>query len=182
MTTDAQEPNRIESLALSLIFAGISVALLLAIGVATRPGSSHADWWTRPALAPGVALGLLAGANLLTLWRRIGDLRASPPTPLEREEARDRFGDWLRPVEYLAYFGLYVWAIQHLGYIPASLIFVLGLLARAGLRSPGWMLAGVALVLALMGIFRIGLGVWMPAPELYDRAPDALRTLLIRYF
>ncbi len=77
---------------------------------------------------------------------------------------------------------IYLWAIQHLGYAPSTLVFVLGLLWRVGLRSPLWMLAGVAVPVALTLIFRVGLGVWMPAPELYDLAPEGLRALLIRYF
>lgn len=183
MSSDGEESaNRLESTALAVIFAVISVGLLLALGIATRPGAENAHWWTRPALAPGVALLLLVLANLITLWRDFADLRANPAKVEERAEAWDKFTGWLRPLEFLGYYAAYVFSIQHLGYFASSLIFILGLLWRVGLTAPRWILAGVLAAVAMVGVFRIGLGVWMPAPELYDLFPDAVRTALIRWF
>lgn len=179
---DQSQPNRLEALALTLIFAAISLTLLALLPWATRHGQASGGWWTRPALAPGVALGVLAVANVITLWREIAALRADPPGPGERAAARDCFVAWLRPLEFLAYYAVYVWAIQHIGYFPATLLFMLGLLLRVGLRSPGWLLAGALGAVALLLVFRIGLGVWMPAPDLYDLAPASLRSALIRWF
>lgn len=174
--------NRLEGLALAAIFLAVSAGLLLFLGEATRAGSRTADWWTRPALAPGVALAVLVVCNLLVLGRLALDLRRVPLTAAERAEGRAAILGWLRPVEFLVYFVAYLYAIQHLGYVPATLVFVLGLLIRVGLRSPLWLLAGLAVVVALTLIFRVGLGVWMPAPDLYDLAPEGLRLILIRYF
>ena len=176
------EANRLESLLLNLIFAAVSVALLALIFVATKQGAANAGWWTRPALAPGVALSLLLLANGLSLWRAFADLRANPASAEEWADARAKVIGWLRPFEFLAYFAAYLWAIHHLGYLAATLGFVLWLLVRVGLRSARWLLAGVALVTALILIFRIGLGVWMPAPALYDLFPEGVRAVLIRWF
>jgi hypothetical protein len=180
--SEGEGANRLESMALTVIFTGISGALLLLIGTATRAGSATADWWTRPAFAPAVALGVLAGANLLTLLRALADLRARPATTEERAEAWVCFTGWLRPVEFLAYYAGYVWAIQHIGYFPASLAFVTWLLVRVGLREPRWLLRGALFVVALVGVFRMGLGVWMPAPDVYDLFPEPVRTALFRWF
>lgn len=182
--TDPDEPqaNRLESMALALIFAAVSVLLLALIGVATRTGQASGGWWTRPAFAPGVALVVLTGANLITLLRDIADLRANPATAAEWEEARAKMLAWLRPLEFLAYYAAYIWAIQHLGYFPSTLIFVLGLLWRVGLTAPRWMLAGFGLSVFMIGVFRAGLGVWMPAPDVYDLFPDAIRLALLRWF
>lgn len=177
-----EQANRLESLALTLIFTVISTALLSTIAIATRYGPESAGWWTRPALAPGVALSLLVLANGLTLWRELADLRATPASLTERAEARVKILGWLRPIEYLAYFAIYLFALQHLGYFPATLIFILGLLVRSGLRSPRWLLVGGLTSVALVLIFRVGLGVWMPAPEVYDLFPNAMRMALIRWF
>lgn len=180
----SQEPraNRLEGLALALLFTAASLALLAAIGWQTRHGQVGAGWWTRPWLAPGVALGLLALANLVVLARDLVDLRARPVTPDEKAEARRQFAGWLRPLEFLAYFAAYVGLVPRLGYFPSTLLFILGLLLRLRLRTPVWLLVGLLAALALVGVFRIGLGVWMPAPELYDPFPPALRTILIRWF
>lgn len=182
--TDPDEPqaNRLESMALAVIFAVVSVLLLALIGVATRTGQASGGWWTRPAFAPGVALVVLVGANLITLWRDIADLRAHPASAAEWEEARAKMLAWLRPFEFLAYYAVYIWAIQHLGYFPSTLIFVLGLLWRVGLTAPRWILAGFGLSVFMIGVFRAGLGVWMPAPDVYDLFPDAIRLALLRWF
>jgi hypothetical protein len=174
--------NRLESLALALVFTAVSVALLALIGVATKTGQASGGWWTRPAFAPGVALAVLVLANAVTLWRDLADLRARPATPAEWAEARGRMLGWFRPLEYLAYFALYIWSVQHVGYFPSTLVFVLGLIARAGLRSRVWVLAGLGLAVFMVAVFRAGLGVWMPAPEVYDLFPDAIRLALMRWF
>lgn len=182
---DAQDEttaNRLESLLLALIFTAISVALLALIGVATRSGQATGGWWTRPAFAPGLALALLAAANLITLLRDVVDLRANPPTAAEKAEAKEKILGWLRPLEFLAYYAVYVYAIQHVGYFPATLVFVLGLLWRVDLRQPRWLLAGLGLSVFMIGVFRAGLGVWMPAPEFYDLFPDGIRLALMRWF
>lgn len=172
--------NRLESLALSILFAVISSGLLALIGVATKANSK--GLWTQPWLMPGVALSLLAAANIITLWREIADLRRTPPSPQEAAEGWNALLGWFRPLEFLAYYAAYVWAIQHAGYLLSTLVFVFFLLWRVGLRAPRWQLAGLGLVVFMVGVFRIGLGVWMPAPELYEFFPEAVRTALIRWF
>lgn len=181
--SEQEEPaNRIESLALALIFAAVSVVLLALIGVATRHGQASGGWWTRPAFFPGVALGLLVLMNLVTVWRDIADLRANPPDAAEKAAARRLVLRWLRPFEFLAYYAAYIWLIQHMGYFPSTLAFVMFLLWRVGLTAPKWLLAGFGLSLFMIGVFRAGLGVWMPAPDLYDLFPDHVRMVLLRWF
>ncbi|MGB8814431.1 MAG: tripartite tricarboxylate transporter TctB family protein [Paracoccaceae bacterium] len=182
MVDDEQQANRLESLALTLIFSIISVALLAAIGLATKWGPNSGGWWTRPPVAPGTALVLLVFANLVTLWRELLGLRTTPATADERIQAHAKILSWLRPIEFLGYFALYVFSLQHIGYFPATLLFILGLQFRVGLTSPKWLLTGFLAAVAMMAVFRMGLGVWMPAPELYNLFPNAIRTALIRWF
>lgn len=173
--------NRLESLALTILFTVISSGLLAMIGLATR-SNARGGWWTQPWLMPAIALGMLALANLITLWREVSDLRTNPPSTQEKVEGWEALLGWLRPLEYLAYYAAYIYAIQHAGYFLSTLAFVMFLLWRAGLTTPRWMLAGLGLALFMIGVFRIGLGVWMPAPELYDLFPDTIRNILIRRF
>ncbi|MDZ4095390.1 MAG: tripartite tricarboxylate transporter TctB family protein [Paracoccaceae bacterium] len=174
--------NRLESLVLTLIFSLIAVALLALIGQATRWGPANGGWWTRPALAPGIALLGLVFANLVTLWRELADLRANPSTPAERADARDRIAGWLKPLEFLGYFSGYLWALPHLGYFLSTLGFILLLMVRVRLTSRKWLMTGVLAALALTGVFRMGLNVWMPVPEFYGWFPDTLRHTLTRWF
>jgi Tripartite tricarboxylate transporter TctB family len=176
------EANRIESFALTLLFSALSGTLLACIGIATRWGPESAGWWTRPMLMPGIALVLLAGANLITLARDVADLRRNPPSAVEWAEGRRLLLAWLRPLEFLTYYAIYVFAIQHAGYFPSTLVFILVLLFRAQLTTPRWIVAGVAAAMFMVAVFRVGLGVWMPAPELYELFPDGVRSALIRWF
>lgn len=109
--------NRLESLALSILFATVSSGLLAMIGVATK-ANAKGGWWTQPWLMPSIALGILAIANLITLWREVCDLRATPPTTQEKVEGWTALLGWLRPLEFLAYYAAYIYAIQHAGYFP----------------------------------------------------------------
>lgn len=182
MTDMPKDANRLESLILTVIFATVSAGLLAVLTLATRPGPDSAGWWTRPPLAPAVALSVLVLANVLTLWKEIAALRRAPPRPEEWDGLRAGLRGWLRPLEFLAYFTAYLWVLKWIGYFPATLIFVTGLLLRVGLRTPRWLMIGALTALALTLIFRMGLGVWMPASPLYDLLPGALRTAALRWF
>lgn len=182
MSDEGSQANRLESLLLNFIFAGISLGLLVFLKIATHVGVASGGWWTRPAFIPGVALGILVIANFLTLERALRDLKTTPATPAEWDEAREKLRQILTPMEFLAYFAAYLFGVIHLGYFPATLIFVPALMWRVGLRSRGWIGAGLGLVIALTLIFRIGLGIWMPTPDYYDAAPEILRPYLTSWF
>ena len=179
MRDEAADAKRLENLALTLIFTAISVVLSATLYLATRNGPAPAGWWTRPALAPGVVLVM---ANAITLLRAWADLRAAPATDAERSDARARIIGWLRPLEYLAHYAGYLLANQHPGYVPATFVAVMFLPWRTGMTEARWFLAGTGFVIGMTLVFRVGLGVWMPAPAFYDGFPDALRIALIRWF
>lgn len=176
------QSNRIEALLLCVIFTAISVALFLALDAATRPGRATAGWWTKPAFAPGVALAVLCLANIWTLARYSLSFWHEPATRGEWREARRIILNWWRPLEFLAYFAVYIWALGLIGYTPATLVFVLGLMWRTGLRSARWLMVGAAFALVMTAIFRWGLGVWMPTADLYDALPAPWRNWAIRWF
>ncbi len=83
--------------------------------------------------------------------------------------------DWLRSIEYALWFVAYAVTIPVLGYLPATLGFMLLLGARVGIRS-----ARKLAVLALIGLtivlfFRGLLTVKMPAGQYYEFLPEPLR-------
>lgn len=173
--------NRVEVLALSAAFTAAAAAALLLLPVATRPGAPGSGWWTAPALMPGLALAILLLANLAALVRAAAALRRPPLSSAETRAALRAMADWLRPLEFFLYFGLYIWALGRIGYFLATALFLLGLLLRAGLRSPRWLLAGLLTALALTAIFRWGLGIWVPPADLYGLFPPGVRKLLMRW-
>jgi hypothetical protein len=179
---DSDDANRVESLALTAVFAAVSFGLLLLLPVATRSGPASAGWWTQPWLMPGIALGLLAAANAISLWRALADLRASPPRPDEIGGALSAMRGWLRPLEFFVYFFAYILALGRAGYFLSTLVFIQFLLWRTGLRSPRWIVAGLGAALAMTVVFRWGLGIWVPTADLYGLLPDAPRKFLTTWF
>ncbi len=179
---DAPQANRVESLALNGVFAALSVGLLIALPVATRSGPETAGWWTQPWLMPGAVLAILVSANIVTLARSVRDLLANPPSGSERKLALSAMAGWLRPLEYFVYFFAYILVLGRLGYFLSTLTFIQFLLYRNGLRSGRWILAGCAAALAMTAVFRWGLGIWVPTPDLYGLLPEALRKFAVKWF
>lgn len=173
--------NRLESLVLTLLFTVISSCLFAILTDATR-SNARGGWWTQPWLMPALALGVLALSNVLTLARTLADLRANPLSLEERTEGLAALWSWLKPLEFLIYFGGYVWIIQHTGYAVGTALYVALLLWRSGLTQLRWILSGIGLVVFMILVFRVGLGVWMPAPDFYDLFPKAIRSALMRWF
>lgn len=181
--SNANEPaNRIEAFALSGIFTLVSFALLALLGAATKSAPAGSGWWTAPATAPALALTVLSAANAITLWIKFSAIQSNPLTPNEWAKFVARAKQLLRPLEFLAYFAAYLLSLRFIGYGPATLIFVLGLMVRVRLCSAKWLLTGAVTCAALILIFRVGLGVWMPAPDLYNLLPGSLRSAFIRWF
>lgn len=174
--------NRVETFALTAIFAVISITLLGLIPAQTRSGPESAGWWTQPWLMPSIALSILVLANVISLLRDGAHLRRVPPSPSEKTEALHQAYGWFRPLEFFAYFMGYLGLLGYLGYFLSTAIFLQFLLYRVGLRTAKWRVMGLLAALCMTAIFRWGLGVWVPTAELYDLFPDAARKFLTRWF
>ena len=83
---------------------------------------------------------------------------------------------WGRSFEFVAWFVVYVLSVPVIGYLPATLILSLLLGARLGYRSPRGLLASALFAVAVVLVFRTGLGVRIPAGALYDYLPAAIRS------
>ncbi len=160
-----------------LLFYGLmlvfGVSFLALLPTQTSPGPGGQGWWTQPALMPALSLGLITlMALILCIQHGVIVLR----NPLARPNAR-AFGielwQWILPLEFFVYFRLYMWLFEWVGYFLASTIFVLGLSLRVGLRSWRWALASVITGLALVALFKWGLNVFMPRPEVFQQFPNA---------
>jgi hypothetical protein len=176
------EANRVETLVLTLVFAIVSCGLFALLPWQTRSGPEGSGWWTQPGAMPLIALGLLSLANLETLRRAIRDVRAAPLATQEKQVAQREILGWFRPLEFFGYFLIYLFSLKFVGYFISTAVFIQFLLWRSGLRSTYWRVAGLLAAIAMTGVFRWGLGIWVPTAELYDLFPDAARKFLTRWF
>jgi Tripartite tricarboxylate transporter TctB family len=174
--------NRVETFALTAIFAVVSIVLLALLPVQTRSGPQNAGWWTQPWLMPGIALSVLVVANLISLLRDVQSLRRSPALPVEKTSAVFHIQGWFKPLEFFVYFMGYLGLLGYLGYFLSTALFLQFILYRVGLRTTAWRLRGLCAAILMTAIFRWGLGVWVPTAELYDFFPDTIRKFLTRWF
>ena len=150
----------------------MSVALLSQIGGQTTwlAGKKLAS---QPRLWPALSLGgVVLFASLNWSFRR-----QITHTPGRWAEA----ALWVRSLEFIAYYMMYVWAIPQLGYLPATLVFCALLTIRLGYRGRTIIYA-VLFGLVVVLFFKTAMNVKIPGGALYDLAPDGLRYVLHRYF
>lgn len=170
---DKDNPRRKGALFFALLFLAISLVLLSQLDAQTK-FSSRGKLFAQPAFWPAVAvigMSLFGTGHVLLNWR-------GAKWPTEWREAVI----WLRPLEYLVYFMIYVFATPTIGYLPASIIFGALLALRVGYRSFKMIgfaaLSGAVVVL----IFKTLLSVKIPAGALYDYLPDSIRLFAIVNF
>ena len=177
--TQATEP------ALGILYVlnfAASAVLLVLLPIATKPAPSNQGWWTQPALMPSLALGLMALASAYLVLKHFLSLRGSPELNPDGQSSARELLEWLKPLEFFIYYGLYIWLLGLIGYFLSSLIFIVLLSVRVGLRSARWMLVALLTTVALVALFRWGLKVWVPVSDLYDLFPKDIRIFLMRNF
>ena len=88
---------------------------------------------------------------------------------------------WLKSLEYVMYFLIYVATVPWLGYLPSTVLFALFLALRTGFRSTRALGVSVIFGIAVAVIFRGGLQVKIPAGEVYQHLPDSIRLFALSY-
>ena len=163
-----------------VVFAGLflAIAVLLFSQIGSEAKFSAKAWGTKKMFAqPGFWPGL--GVTGMCLFGAMHAIAA-----FNRRAGKDVFEavQWLRALEYLAWFMAYVWAVPIIGYLPATLIFMGALAVRAGYRNRRVILAALATGLAIVLVFKTALSVKIPGGALYEHLPDALRSIAILNF
>ncbi|WP_375175004.1 tripartite tricarboxylate transporter TctB family protein [Pseudooceanicola sp.] len=90
--------------------------------------------------------------------------------------------EWIKAVEFAAWFMLYVWLVPILGYLPSTLAFTVLLTLRLGYRGWRWMLTAVLFGTLVVLIFKGFLNVRIPAGDIYQVLPAGpFRTFVMTY-
>lgn len=167
---EGRRPGEMLFCTLMLVIGGLLIA---AIGWQTTwlPGKGLA---AQPRLWPSLALGGIVLFAALNWMLRSKVMR----TPGRWREAFT----WIRSLEYVGWYLLYVWSIPVIGYLLATIFFCIGLTLRLGYRQALalWSAFGFALFVVLF--FKSAMNVKIPGGAIYDLAPESLRYFLLRYF
>ena len=147
------------------IFALLALAVL---PIATLPGRRPLGWVQEPWSWPFFALTVSLVSGSLFVWRcqRLlseGTLAGT---------VRTAFSGMDRAVGYAAGFLIFLGGVAFLGFTLASLIFLQALFLASGLRGGKWPWIALAVWLAIVLAFRIGLGIWFPLPPVMTFLPD----------
>ena len=159
-----------------------SVGLLLLLPIATTPGPATQGWWTQPAFMPRLSLLAMALSATYLCVQHFRAPRPANANAAENVSVTNELWQWFKPFEFFVYYIGYIWLLGLIGYFLASLLFILVLSWRVGLRSARWLLMGLLFAIALVAMFRWALGVWVPPAELYGLFPKDIRIFLMNNF
>ena len=157
----------------------VGVGLLLLVPFATSPGPEDQGWWTQPAFMPRLSLILIALTATYLCFQHFIVSRRSDRAVAEGTSLGAELFEWIKPLEFFVYYIGYIYLLDLIGYFLSSLLFILVLSWRIGLRSPRWLLTGFLFAVALIAMFRWALGVWVPQAELYGLFPKDIRIFLM---
>jgi hypothetical protein len=166
---EARKPGEILFATITIV---IAMALLASVPWQTTwlPGKGFAS---QPRFWPVLSLSGMVLFGLLNAFSRARVTR----TPGRWQEALV----WLRSLEFIGWYLLYVIAIPLIGYLLATILFCSGLALRLGYRG---LAVGTAAVFGFMVVlfFKTIMNVKIPGGALYELAPEQLRYFLLRYF
>lgn len=156
----------------AVIFLLLAIFLLSQLGEQTT-WAKRTPWYGQPALWPGIAV---VGMTVFGLFHFLGSL-VSPRIPGRWIEVTF----WLRSFEYVLYFLIYVALVPRGGYLPVTMAFTVFLAWRAGFRSWRALMSAVLFGVVTALVFRGFLQVKIPAGQIYDYLPPAIRTFALMY-
>jgi hypothetical protein len=148
------------------------VAALLAaqIGTQTR-WVEGSKLFAQPRFWPAVALALMVGFAAIRVWR----LPRRRFKPADWTEARI----WLRPLEHVVWFMLYVFTVPIIGFLVATILFATLMTYRMGYTQKRMLVSAVIFAIVVVITFKGLLSVRIPGGMIYEYFPDALRSFFI---
>ncbi|UWQ79882.1 tripartite tricarboxylate transporter TctB family protein [Leisingera sp. S132] len=167
-----QRYRRPGDLVFAVMFLLFALFLLSQLGEQTK-WVKRTKWFGQPSLWPSVAVW---GMVVFGAFHLLGSM-VSPRISGRLKEVVF----WLRSLEYVLYFLAYVAIVPLFGYLPSTILFALFLTLRAGFRRPLHLALATLFATCVALIFRGFLQVKIPAGEIYQHLPEALRAFAMTY-
>ena len=156
----------------AVIFLAFALFLLSQLGDQTKV-VKRTKWFGQPYLWPMISIWAMVVFGFLH-WLSSA---LSPRIPGRWKEVVF----WIRSVEYVLYFLIYVLVVPIVGYLPATVLFSVFLVLRTGFRNPKMIAYAVAFAVCVAIVFRAFLQVKIPAGAVYEYLPDTFRAFALTY-
>ncbi|MBU2983009.1 tripartite tricarboxylate transporter TctB family protein [Lentibacter algarum] len=157
----------------AIVFFLAAALLLSQLGSETK-WAKGTKFFAQPRFWPAVSvIGMLLFGGL-HLWKL-------PRRSLTRVDAAEWLV-WAKALEYVAWFMGYVWLVPRLGYLPMTVLFMLGLAYRLGYRSRKMLWISAIFGVVVVVVFKGLLNVKIPGGAVYEYLPGALRSFFILNF
>ena len=161
----------------TLVFCGIfclaSIFLVSQLGEQSKYSSSG-KLFSQPAFWP--AVGVL-GMATFSFFHIVFNFRKIPLNNLKQE-----LSNWLRSLEFLGWFMLYVFFVPLAGYLLSTILFTTCMALRMGYRQVRVLIWAFITGLCIVVIFKTLLSVKIPGGLLYEFLPGTLRNFMIVNF
>jgi hypothetical protein len=159
------------------LFCLFAAFALILLPFATVAGKRPLGWIQEPWSWPFVVLvvALVGGGGLAFDYLR---LRRNPGFSAKANQA---FAGMGRSFTYAAAFLAFMGGVWLIGFTLASILFMQVLYYMSGLRGAKWSLIGLAVTVAIVLAFRVGLGIWFPLPPIMLLFPDWVGNALGEY-
>jgi hypothetical protein len=154
---------------------GFAAFLLIQIPTQTS-WVKGAPFVAQPAFWPIVAIVGMTVFGAAELWFSGRRNRAGRRGQIPAEVLQ-----WARALEYVLWFMAYVRAVPLVGYLPATILFCVGLTLRLGYRAPRTLAAAALTGTVTVVVFKAFLSVRIPGGAAYEYLPAALRNFMILY-
>jgi len=89
---------------------------------------------------------------------------------------------WVRSLEFVVWFLVYVRLVPQLGYLLATVLFAVCLSFRMGYRSLKWITISTLTGFIVVLVFKTFLQVKVPGGAIYEFLPTALRSFMLTHF
>lgn len=175
-------------LILSILMLGVALFLLWHFGgeggwdqrdfPQKRVGKILKQQWVGPLMA----LAILVPSAVLNVWQSYRWTQ-KPERRHRPNQTLFEVLQWVKALEFLAYFIVYSYCVPVLGYLLSTLVFAVFLTTRLGYRKPRMLAYSLGTAMVIVLVFRTFLQIKTPVNIwLYELLPPALETFMKVYF
>lgn len=163
------------------VFFGVAAFLLASFLLLKLPEETKyfegLVWYKQPSLTPAVSI---IGMLLFGFFQAIQYFRKG--VAWDNAIFKQEISAWVRALEFVVWFMLYVMLVPYLGYLLATMFFMGALVYRQGYRSFKAQAASFIISFLIVFTFKSFLQVKIPGGLIYEYLPAALRNFMLINF